>query len=88
MISSPLMPIDTSLLEATLIGYESERQKIQSKIAEIHRQLGGRNQRAGTTVDTTPAKQSRRRMSAASRKRIAAAQKKRWAEYRKMQKAA
>ena len=81
------MPIhtDTTLLQMALLGYEAERQKIQGKIDEIQRQLGGRNHRA--IPANAPAKRGRRPMSAAARKRIAAAQKKRWAAYRK-QKAA
>jgi hypothetical protein len=80
------MPIDTSLLQAALIGYESEREKIQSKIADLQRQLKSRNHRAAAPVAATPAKRGRGRMSAAARKRIAEAQKKRWAEYRRKQK--
>lgn len=80
--------IDTTTLQMALIGYESERQRIQSKIAELQRQLKIRNHRADTTVVEVPVKRGRRRMSAAARKRIAAAQKKRWAAYRKKQKEA
>ena len=74
--------------EAALIGYEAERQKIQSKIAEIQRQLGGRARRAASPVVATPVVGTKRRMSPAARRRIAAAQKRRWTEYRKKQKAA
>lgn len=80
--------IDNATLQMALIGYESERQKIQEKIAELQRQLKSRNHRAGTAVAEAPANRGRRRMSAAARKRIAAAQKARWAEYRQKQKAA
>ena len=77
-----------SLLEAALIGYEAERQKIQAKIDELQAQLGGRRGRAAVASSATPARRTRSRMSAAARRRIAAAQKKRWAGYRKKQKAA
>ena len=83
--------VDTSLLQAALIGYEAERQKIQEKIAEIQRQLNGRGRgrRAGASAPDSPASnRPRRTMSAAARKRIAAAQKARWAAYRKKQNAA
>jgi hypothetical protein len=80
--------IDNTTLEMALIGYESERQKIREKIAELQRQLNGRTPRAVTPVAAPPGPRTRRRMSAAARKRIAAAQKKRWAEYRKKHKAA
>jgi hypothetical protein len=80
--------LDTTTLQMALIGYESERQKIQERIAELQRQLKSRDPRAGTPVADTPALNGRRRMNAAARKRIAEAQKKRWAAYRKKQKAA
>jgi hypothetical protein len=70
--------VDTSLLEAALIGYESERQKIEAKIAELQRQLKIRNHHAGTPVVATPPNRGRRRMSVAVRKSIAESQKKRW----------
>jgi hypothetical protein len=84
------MPIqtDTQLLQMALIGYESERQKIQERIADIQRQLNGRTRSARSQVADTPSPRGRRRMSAAARKRIAAAQKARWAAFRKKQKAA
>ena len=84
------MPItvDASLIQAALIGYEAERQKIQAKIAELQQQLNGRTVGAGTPMSATPATRIRKRMSAAASRRIAAAQKKRWAAYRKKQKAA
>ena len=83
------MPTDISLLEAALIGYEVERQKIQEKIAEIQARLNGRSDYAQAAVgNAAPAKRTRRRMSAAARRKIAAAQKRRWAEYRKKHKAA
>lgn len=81
VVSSFSMPLDTTTLEMALIGYDAERQKIQSKIAELQRQLKIRNHRADA-----PAISTRRRMSASARKRIAAAQRKRWAAYRKSKK--
>lgn len=84
------MPIhtDATLLQMAIIGYESERQKIQEKIAELQRQLKSRNHRAGAPVTAAPGKRTRKPMSASARRRIAAAQKKRWAEFRKKGKAA
>ena len=82
------MPIqtDSTLLQMALIGFETERQKIKGKIADIQRELSGKERahRAGAPADSkTPMKRGRRTMSASARKRIAAAQKKRWAEYRR-----
>ena len=79
--------MDTTTLQMALIGYEAERQKIQDKIVELQRQLGGRNHRAAAPVANSPSKRTRR-MSAAARRRIAAAQKKRWAAFHKKQKPA
>lgn len=78
------MPLDTTTLQMALLGYEAERQKMQEKIDELQARLNGR---ASSPMTRTPAKRTKRRMSAAARKRIADAQKKRWAAYRK-QKAA
>ena len=83
------MPIrtDNTLLQMALVGYETERQKIQATIDMIKAQLGGRRGPATATVVTaTP--HTGRRMSAAARRKIAAAQKKRWATYRKKKNAA
>ena len=73
------MNLDSSLLRAALIGYESELAKIQLAIDDLRRRL---NQ---TPSDGKAATATRRRprLSAAARKRIAAAQKKRWAAYKK-----
>jgi hypothetical protein len=78
------MKVDSSLLEAALIGYQSQMAQIEQTIAELRSQLGhGRPASSGNA----PVRK-RRKMSAAARKRIAAAQKKRWAEYHKNQSAA
>jgi hypothetical protein len=61
-----------------LIGYEAELRKIDDKIAEIQKQLGGRTKAVAAPADGA---KPRRRMSASARKRIVAAQKKRWAAY-------
>jgi hypothetical protein len=61
------------LLEAALVGYQSQREQIDAKVAEIQRELG-----------TAPARGSaagsgKRVISAAGRRRMAEAQRKRWA---------
>lgn len=73
---------DHALLEAALIGYQHQLEQIESKMAELRRQLGGK--RTGATAKTAATPGKKRQMSAAARKRIAAAQKKRWAEYHKL----
>ena len=76
--------MDANDLKMALVGYELERQKLEVKIAEIQRQLGGR--RGAAPVGAKPPTK-RRRLSTAARKRIVEAQKKRWAEYRAKKKA-
>ena len=74
------MPFDRKTLEAALIGYQAQKEKLDQAMADIRRQLGGKsepNQHAGVA---TP-ERKRRTMSTAARKRIAAAQRKRWADY-------
>jgi len=76
---------DIQTLKMALIGFQIERQKVQERIAEIERRLGGRTPHvAASSSGAKP----RREMSAAARKRIAAAQKKRWAVFHNAQKPA
>jgi hypothetical protein len=80
---------DEGFLRAALIGYESEKAKIQAAITEIHVQLGHRGPgRPKATADgagqAAPGDAPKRRtMSASARRRIAAAQRKRWAVLKK-----
>jgi len=78
------MPTDTALLQAALVGYQAEKEKIENAIAEIRKQLGG----WASGGKLAASARTRKPMSAAARKRIAAAQKKRWAAFRKGKKAA
>jgi hypothetical protein len=77
---------DVGILEMALIGYQSEKQKIEVKIRELQAELKGKH------APALPAAKSKTRvkrvLSEAARNRIAAAQKKRWAEHRKLQAAA
>ena len=75
------MKTDRTLLEAALVGYQAKLTEIQAAMSAIRSQLGNKPAAAATA----PAKEGRRKMSAAGRRRIAAAQKKRWAEYKKAQ---
>jgi hypothetical protein len=70
---------DNDLLSMALVGYEAQRAKIDTAIAEIQAKLG---RAPGTPTQSAPKKH---RMSAAARKRIAAAQRKRWAAVKKSQ---
>jgi hypothetical protein len=80
----PSLTIDSSILEAALIGYQHERDQIDAKIAEIRRQIGGQTPQASAPEGESPRK---RVVGAAGRKRMAAAQRKRWAEFKKAKEA-
>ena len=73
---------DLTTLQMALVGYQIEREKIDSKIREIEAQLG---RRGGTKAAPSQdhAGPRKRNLSPEARKRIAMAQKRRWAEHRK-----
>jgi hypothetical protein len=79
------LKIDSSILEAALIGYQHQRDAIDARIAEIRRQIDGEPPQASASEADAPTK---RVVGAAGRKRMAAAQRKRWAEIRARQAAA
>ena len=64
-----------------LIGYQSERERIEGKILELQAQLKGKKVSVSSAGKTKP--RAKRVLSEAARKRIGAAQRKRWAEHRK-----
>ncbi|MBV9505951.1 MAG: hypothetical protein JO323_13195 [Acidobacteriia bacterium] len=73
-------------LEMALIGYQTEKEKIEDKIREIQTQLKGKRlttPAAGVTAGVVKKNPAKRILSPGARRRIAAAQKKRWAEHRK-----
>jgi hypothetical protein len=73
---------DNSLLEAALLGYQSQLADIMAKIADIQRRLGGPlSARTSAPSGTRPNK--KHIISAEGRARIAAAQRKRWAAAKK-----
>jgi len=71
---------DLSTLQMALVGYQIEKQRIESKIQEIQARLKGKAPVAAAAEKPEGVK---RILSPAARRRIAAAQKKRWAEHRK-----
>jgi len=75
---------DLVMLQMALIGYQHEREKLDSKIQELQARLKGKRA-PSSEASAAPAKSAgkKRVLSPAARKRIAAAQKKRWAEHRK-----
>ena len=72
---------DSSILEAALIGYQVERDRIEQAIADLRRRLG----MTGVGAGSSPAPK-KHQVSAAARKRMAVAQRKRWREFNKQRK--
>jgi hypothetical protein len=64
--------LDRTTLEMALIGYEAERARLQTAIAEVQARLFG-------NTDGAQSAPKKRTMSAATRSRMAEAQRKRWA---------
>jgi peptidoglycan hydrolase CwlO-like protein len=79
--------MDQGTLRAALVGYQQQLSQIESKMAELRRQLGGSAPKAAPSTAKASAPR-KHRMSAAGRARIAAAQRARWAKVHKAQKAA
>jgi|CZKX01.1.fsa_nt_gi hypothetical protein len=83
--------VDSTILEMAIVGYQSERERISAKIADIKERLGQRGPgRPKATVAAAAetdhaAPQKRRTMSKSARARIAAAQRARWAAQKKQQ---
>ncbi len=78
----------SDILEAALLGLESQREQLDARIAHVRSLLGrkvGRPAKAAVAV-LADAPNGRRELSPEARKRIAAAQKKRWAAFRKNKK--
>jgi len=72
---------DEGFLRAALIGYESEKARIEATITQIRAQLGqrGPGRPRVITDGMQPSAPKGRTMSASARRKIAAAQRKRWA---------
>lgn len=69
--------ITNEIIIAAIDGFEAQKARIDSQIAELRGMLSGDG--APPTKAAAPAKRGRRRISAAGRARIAEAQRKRWA---------
>ena len=70
---------DLATLEMALVGYQVEKEKIETRIRELQSQVKGK-------PAVAPAKKApgaKRVLSASARRRISKAQKKRWAEHHK-----
>jgi hypothetical protein len=76
----PKQQLTDEILTAAIAGFEAQKEKIDSQIAELRQMMGGA--RSAPAVHETAGK-PRRTISAAGRKRIAEAQRLRWAASRK-----
>ena len=73
----PTPKLTTEILNAAIDGYEAQKARIDTQIAELRAMLsGGATQ---PTAASEPRTRKNRRLSAAGRKRIAEAARKRWA---------
>jgi hypothetical protein len=73
--------LTNEILTAAIDGYETQKIRIDGKIAELRAMLPGGPAESAATPETS--KRKRRKMSAAGRKAIAEAQRKRWAASQK-----
>jgi hypothetical protein len=77
-------PLSNEIIEAAIIGFETQKRNIDARLAELRQMLTGTYSGDAATT-TSPAASSagtgtgRRKMSAEGRRRIAEAQRKRWA---------
>jgi hypothetical protein len=74
---------DNDLLAMALVGYETEKSKIEAAIKDIQAQLGHRGSGRPKAAADGTAVPAKRVLSASARKKIAAAQRKRWAALKK-----
>jgi hypothetical protein len=80
----------SEILEAALLGLESQREKLDAQIAQVRSLLGRKGRKPANGAVSSLAglvavAATKRVLSPEARKRIAAAQKKRWAAFRKNQ---
>ena len=75
----PTQKLDRSILEAAILGFESRKRQIDTRIAELRQML---NSGPTQAVATPQAPARKRKVSAAARRRMAIAQRKRWAKIR------
>jgi hypothetical protein len=81
MAAMPTHKLTTEIITAAIQGFESQKKKIDLKIAEHKAMLSPGSAEPAAT--TEPTKRKRRKMSGAARARIAEAQKARWQAFHK-----
>jgi hypothetical protein len=77
----PTHKFTAEILSAAILGFEEQKRRIDTQIAELRQMLGGTPTATAATPEVPKGK--RRKMSAAARKRIGDAQRKRWAASKK-----
>jgi len=82
------LQLDHGTLSAALVGYQHQLEHIETKMAELRRQLGGAAPKAASASAKPAGRPKKHRMSAEGRARIAAAQRARWAKVKRAKKAA
>ena len=75
----PTQKLDHSILEAAILGFESQKRQIDAQIAELRQMLEGHHQDAAMAEAPT---RKRKKFSAAARRRMKEAQQRRWARIR------
>jgi hypothetical protein len=75
----PTQKLTAEIISAAIEGYETQKRRIDSQIAEL-RQLLSTDRAEASAPSRTPA--AKRKISAAGRRRMAAAQQARWAKIR------
>src|ERR1700690_3865116 len=73
-------PLNPPILEAALVGLQSQRDRIDAQIADVRSMLSPGLAKIAETSESTPRK--RRGFSAATRRKMKAAQQARWAKIR------
>jgi len=81
----PTPKLTPEIINAAILGFESQKTKIDAQIAELRALLSGGP--AASSAAAQPTKPKRRKMSAAGRKAISEATKKRWAAFHAAQQA-
>ncbi|MGO4884097.1 MAG: hypothetical protein ACLP59_25250 [Bryobacteraceae bacterium] len=81
----PTGKLTTKIIEAAIAGFEAQKKSIDAEIAELRGMLTAAPE---GSAEQAPAKQKRRKFSAAAIKRMREAQKLRWAKIKGKSKAA
>ena len=76
----PTGKLTTKIIEAAIAGFEVQKKSIDAQVAELRAMLTGAPEGA---AEAAPAKQARRKFSAAAIKRMQEAQKLRWAKIKR-----